>query len=138
MATLKEYAIFSAFVYNNARGAGNTLPPLQGWAEIPGPSDMNPRDSKNGFTAMAFKKGDEIVIAFKGTDFLLGNNNPEFIRDWTANIGLASGAGSNQAHALVPIAGQIPPRLPCLKLPVVTGRKGASWRIRPVRQSGRF
>ena len=63
MATLPEYAILSAEAYNNSRKGANVLTPLQGWTEIPGLSDMSPTTSQGGFSATAYQKGYEIVIA---------------------------------------------------------------------------
>ena len=59
MATLLDYAALSAFVYNDVRNKKNLLDPLSGWSEILYVS--NP-----GFTAGAYRKGNDIVIAYKG------------------------------------------------------------------------
>jgi len=60
-----DYAALSALVYNNARDKLNQLtdPTVEGWSSIATPT--NPSGS---FTAEAYRNGNDIVIAFKGTD----------------------------------------------------------------------
>ena len=73
MPTLQEYAHLSNHVY--ARTDENRTPIPTGWAE------ERPwiQDLANGFSAGVYKKGDEIVIAYTGTnerriaDFAFGN-----------------------------------------------------------------
>ena len=77
MATEKDYAILSAYVYNDARGPKNriTLPSI--WDKLP----ISASDTTSGFAALftggfsagAFrnKATGEIVVVYKGTDLNL-------------------------------------------------------------------
>ena len=99
MATEKDYAILSAYVYNDARGPKNriTLPSI--WAKLP----ISASDTTSGFAALftggfsagAFrnKATGEIVVAYKGTDFLndnIGQTINELLTDLTIGMGLAT------------------------------------------------
>ena len=72
MATLLDYAALSAIVYNDVRKSENVISPLPGWTEILS-------DSNLGFTAAAYQNGNEIVIAFKGTDTLVKNATVDWL-----------------------------------------------------------
>lgn len=88
MTTLIDYAALCAIVYNDKRGGLNKLSSLPGWSEIL--SDSNP-----GFTAGAFQNGNEIVIAFKGSDPIGLTTNA--LADWFAtNAQAGLGFGSTQ------------------------------------------
>jgi Ca2+-binding RTX toxin-like protein len=88
MTTLLDYAALSAFVYNDKRGEQNLLDPLSGWTEIL-------YSSNPGFTAGAYRKGNDIVIAYKGSDPPALDSNG--IADWAlANLPSGFGIGSTQ------------------------------------------
>ncbi len=98
MATLEEYAVLSAVVYQDARGPYNVNPLPPGWVEIAYSPNMENNPFTDGFSAGAYQNLEtgEIVIAFKGTDFLVGVNNGQTAADLVADLGLATGAGSSQ------------------------------------------
>ncbi len=73
MATTLDCAALSTLVYNDVRGIDNRLVLPAGWTEIL--SDTG----SLGFTAGAYKNGDEIVIAFKGTDTILKNATVDWL-----------------------------------------------------------
>lgn len=74
MATEKDYAVLSAYVYNDARGEGNDVILPSTWDELP----ISASDTTSGFAALftggfsagAFrnKATGELVVAYKGTD----------------------------------------------------------------------
>ena len=101
MATTNEYAAFSAYVYNDQRGGGvsenanNKLPVPPGWKEL---SDLGfaPGDTLNEWNPVSFTAGaylneatGEIVIAYKGTDFLLDDRIYNTIADLVTDVGMA-------------------------------------------------
>ncbi len=89
MPSLFDYAALSAIVYNDVRGQFNKLPdPPPGWSQIL-------YDSNPGFTAGAYKNGNDIVIALKGSDApALDWNTPA---DWIfTNLQAGIGLGSSQ------------------------------------------
>ncbi|SDY89523.1 Ca2+-binding protein, RTX toxin-related [Collimonas sp. OK242] len=96
------YAILSAAAYNDNRGVPNqivdsSLPP--GWTpvtNVPAPSDTSNNGLSSGFSASSYQNGGDIIIAFEGTDFLIGSNNGQTAADALADIGLGSGFGSSQ------------------------------------------
>lgn len=85
MATLNEYVQFSAIVY--AKADENELPLTTGWQQLTWRVDM-----PSGFSAGAYKKGNEIVISYTGTNGALAS---DFV--W-ANI--PAGAGLPSAQVL--------------------------------------
>jgi len=87
MATLTDYAALSAIVYNDVRRGFNVLSPLPGWTEILS------NTGGLGFTAGAYKNGNDIVIAFKGTDTILKNATVDWL---LGNIPAGLGTGSSQ------------------------------------------
>ena len=87
MTTLTDYAALSAIVYNDVRQQKNKLSPLPGWTEIL--SDTG----SLGFTAGAYKNGNDIVIAFKGTDTIVENATTDWL---LGNIPAGLGIGSSQ------------------------------------------
>ncbi len=97
------YAILAAHVYNDARGPLNLLDlGGLGWVKLPeSVSNMESDPLSNGFSASAYQKGDQIVIAFKGTDFLIGVNDGQTISDISTDIRLGLGFGSAQLTAAV-------------------------------------
>ncbi|MCB5184520.1 hypothetical protein LG201_04815 [Methylobacillus gramineus] len=97
------YAILAAHVYNDARGPLNLLDVGGlGWVKLPeSVSNMESDPLSNGFSASAYQKGDQIVIAFKGTDFLIGVNNGQTVSDISTDIRLGLGFGSAQLTAAV-------------------------------------
>ena len=70
MATNLEYAQLATHVYS--RSPENQTPLTGGWTQIAGQAD-----DTWGFSAGAYRRGDEIVISFAGT-------NEEM--DWSSNI----------------------------------------------------
>jgi hypothetical protein len=97
MANIQEYAILSASVYNDARGDANTLDISSlNWKEIGSISDTSSDVMSVGLSIAAYQKGNEIVIACKGTDFLIGTNTPQTVSDLLTDISLGLGMGSSQ------------------------------------------
>jgi hypothetical protein len=97
MANIQEYAILSASVYNDARGDANTLDISSlNWKEIGSISDTLSDVRSVGLSIAAYQKGNEIVIACKGTDFLIGTNTPQTVSDLLTDISLGLGMGSSQ------------------------------------------
>lgn len=92
MISNEDYAFLSAFVYNNKRGLRNVLDLIPSWTALGTGSPL----SGSGFTAQAFKNGNEIVIAFKGTDFLIGTDNTETLADLATDLLLGVGLGADQ------------------------------------------
>lgn len=74
MAFDYEYALLSGAAYFSQRHANNRIPAPQGWDRLPDGYDYDPT---SGFEAVAYRKGDEIVIAFAGTDQW---------KDWLSNF----------------------------------------------------
>lgn len=97
------YALLAAEVYNDARGDVNTVNiATTGWVKLPeSVSNVENDLLSNGFSASAYQKGDQIVIAFKGTDFLIGVNNGQTASDISTDIRLGLGFGSAQLTAAV-------------------------------------
>jgi hypothetical protein len=81
-------AKMSLFAYSMGRTAelphidGYTLTPPQIWGAY-------------GFVAYTFKKGDQIVIAFKGTEPDWRKAAPEFVKDWGADFSWVFGNTAN-------------------------------------------
>ena len=98
MATRDEYLVFAAAAYNDARQDKNKINPPNGWTPIPGPSDTNSGVLallSSGLSATAFRNdaSGEIVISFKGTDFLPDNlfqTISDLLADLTLGTGLVS------------------------------------------------
>ena len=100
MATTNEYAAFSAYVYNDQRGGGsnaasNKLPVPPGWKEL-SKLGFTPGDILNEWNPVSFTAGaylneatGEIVIAYKGTDFLLDDRIYNTIADLVTDVGMA-------------------------------------------------
>ena len=98
MATLDEYLVFAAAAYNDARQDKNIIDTPNGWTPITGPSDTNSGVLallSSGLSATAFRNDatGEIVISYKGTDFLPGNlfqTISDLLADLTLGTGLVS------------------------------------------------
>jgi len=102
MATIQELAAFSAAVYNDQRGGGNDslintvgVPP--GWESLER-LGFTAGDNLNALNPFSFTGGaylnaatGEIVIAYKGTDFLLefAGRAWNTVGDLAADLGLA-------------------------------------------------
>jgi hypothetical protein len=91
MATDIDYAVLSAFVYNDERGDSNLLPNPNGWTEI----FYQTSDTwLSGLTAGVYLNtaGTEIVIAFKGTNTSggLGAITADWFNDAANAIGVVS------------------------------------------------
>jgi len=85
MVTDIDYAQMEGAAYVSNRSEGNRFPIPAGWK----PLRYKPYPS--GFEAVAFQRGNEIVISFAGT-------GPGLNPDWIANGGLATGLGSEQLY----------------------------------------
>ena len=84
MSELLDYAQLAGRVYK--RSDENRIPVPNGWREI----EWNADDSITGFSAGAYRKGDDIIIAFTGT-------NESMWKDFVvANIPAGFGQGSLQ------------------------------------------
>jgi len=97
MIEKEEYSVLAAAVYNDTRGEFNkvNVAPL-GWTTIASQSDTAGGLLSSGLSINAYKKGTEIVIACKGTDFLLGTNYSQTASDIAADLGLGLALGSTQ------------------------------------------
>lgn len=87
-----EFSLMAGAAYVSTRGEINRIHAPSGWEPLNPRAGLDHRtDPANGFEAAAFVKGNEIVIAFAGTDF------PDLTGDWLqANAPLFSGAMSPQ------------------------------------------
>jgi hypothetical protein len=90
MPTELEYSLLSATVYGNYHPV-NRLPVPAGWTPIEGTlRSYSDASDLWGFQAQAFRKGNEVVIAYTGT-------NDAMIMDWVVgNIPLGVGLSSPQ------------------------------------------
>ena len=88
MATTIEYALMAGASYISTRPDINKFPIPQGWVAVTNPPHF--QDDATGFEAISFQRGNEIVIAFAGT------NPGDLSGDMATNIGLATGVGSDQ------------------------------------------
>ena len=92
MTTAIEYALMAGHAYRTTRDKINWLPAPQGWtsfAPVPDPSTPG-FPTTNGFEAVSFTNGSDIVISYAGTD------DSDYLGDIVADIGLATGIGSSQ------------------------------------------
>lgn len=62
MATEEEYAVFAARTYPRKSVNKTALP--EGWEEL----ERSTNNSITGFSASVYRKGNEIVIAYTGTN----------------------------------------------------------------------
>lgn len=92
MPSILEYALMAGRSYIDTRPDLNQFPVPAGWTEFfHVPNETFPLDS--GFEAIAFQRGNEIVISYAGTfDKPKSPTNPDFLAD----AGLATGWGSDQ------------------------------------------
>jgi hypothetical protein len=65
-----EYALLAGRAYQDSREPENRIPEPDGWVRLE-PKDTlgHTRNTKSGFAAVAFRKGNEIVISYAGTTF---------------------------------------------------------------------
>ncbi|MHB0986531.1 MAG: putative Ig domain-containing protein [Sulfuricella sp.] len=82
-----DYALMAGASYISTRPDINKFPIPADWATIPS-SHFN--DSSTGFEAVAFQKGTDIVISYAGT------YDKDYFGDMVADVGLATGLGSDQ------------------------------------------
>lgn len=82
-----DRALMAGAAYFSTRPEINRIPMPQGWMER---TEFRVNGDSSGFEARAFQKGNEIVIAYAGT------NPSDLFGDMAANIGLATGVGSAQ------------------------------------------
>jgi hypothetical protein len=73
-----EYALLSGSAYVSQRHQDNRMPTPMGWDPAP---NGHAFDLSSGFEAVAYKKGNEVVIAYAGTDQGI---------DWLTNIAAAA------------------------------------------------
>lgn len=109
MATQIEYAALTAHVYNDQRGGGNDsltnrLDVPNGWVSLR-QQGFAVGDSLNAINPFSFTGGaclnqatGEIVVAYKGTDFLVEFSG----RSWNTVADLLTDAGLATSIALVP------------------------------------
>ncbi len=96
MATDIEYALFAGLAYQVTRPLINQFPIPQGWLEfahVPKNPDYPMFTEASGFEAVSFQNSanpKEIVISFAGT------YDKDYLGDWAADAGLATGFGSVQ------------------------------------------
>lgn len=103
MPTLNEYAAIAAYIYNDQRGGGggqattNTLPVPQGWVDLV-TLGFAAGDNINSWNPFSFTGGaylnqstGEIVVAYKGTDFLTGFEGRSWntVADLVTDVSLA-------------------------------------------------
>ena len=91
MANKYECAVLSAAAYDNSRNSNNQLKlsGVLGWVKLDDTmNDMMPGQTRGGFSATAYQKGNEIVIAYKGTDFLLETNKSATLQDLGNDLGV--------------------------------------------------
>ena len=81
MAETYEYALMAGAAYVTNRHRNNWIPTPQGWTDLSSSGGYQ-YDQTTGFEATAFRKGNEVVIAFAGTDQQL---------DWYTNVGMGLG-----------------------------------------------
>jgi RTX calcium-binding nonapeptide repeat (4 copies)/Lipase (class 3) len=99
MITKQEYSLMAAAAYNDARGLLNQLDiaPL-GWVKIASDGGSTGGILSSGLTVNAYQKGNEIVIACKGTDFLVDSNNSQTASDLIADIALGGSLGFSSSQ----------------------------------------
>ncbi len=96
------YAILSDVAYNANRGNLNQITNLAatGFIQVNTLPNTSSNPLSSGFSATAFvdQSGDNVVIAFEGTDLLLGANANvgQSLADFSADIGLGLGFSSSQ------------------------------------------
>ena len=78
-----DFALMSANIYQQSRNRENIPPSPPGWTRI----RYDPDESSRGFSAGVFKRGNEVVVTYPGTN--------EGI-DWLANLALGFAAPSSQ------------------------------------------
>ncbi|MEW6292449.1 MAG: hypothetical protein AB1544_03980 [Pseudomonadota bacterium] len=98
MTTEIEYALMAGHAYRTTRDEINWIPAPQGWTPffpVPDPTTASDFQATDGFEAVSFTNGTEIVISFAGT-------NPLELGDWTSgNVPLATGWGGGQLNQAV-------------------------------------
>lgn len=92
MVSKEEYSLLAAAAYNDARGEDNRLDvtPL-GWVLFDSRSDTSSNPLLSGLSVNAYSRGNDIVIACKGTDFLTKTNMGQTISDLGADVALGLG-----------------------------------------------
>src|SRR3569623_131376 len=93
MAIAVEYALMAGHAYRTTRHASNWRPAPLGWTPffpVPDDSTALTFTMSDGFEAISFINGNDIVISYAGTD---GN---DFWGDKLADGALAAGVGSSQ------------------------------------------
>lgn len=96
MVTVEEYAQLSARVYN--RTPENRTVLTNGWQEV----SWFPDDPSTGFSAGVYKKGNEVVISFAGTNDMID----DVLEDVTSGVGFASVQSTQAALLLMQVMDQ--------------------------------
>ena len=128
MVTKEEYSLMSAAVYNDARGDSNRLDitPL-GWEVINTDGGSSGGIFSSGLTINAYKKGNDIVIACKGTDFLVGSNNSQTASDLIADAALFGSLGSTQLYQAALFYQKVKEQNPTATFSFTGHSLGAGW-----------
>jgi hypothetical protein len=85
-ATTLEYALMAGAAYESTRGEANKLPRPGDWQPLDPARSLDHRvENVSGFEAVAFAKGNDIVIAYAGT------YEKDLDGDWVANVVLGGG-----------------------------------------------
>ena len=112
MTTLNEYAALSAYIYNDQRGGGgessiNILGLPANWKKLAELGFTGDTLNTNPFSATAGaylnQSTGEIVIAYKGTDFLTGREG----RSWNTVLDLVSDVGLGTAVRQLNVPAQL-------------------------------
>lgn len=97
MASDIEYALMAGHAYRTTRNEINWIPAPDGWIPffpVPDPATAATFQATDGFEAIAFTNGTEIVISFAGT---YENSPADIITDFQLAIGFYSAAQLTQA-----------------------------------------
>ncbi len=93
MATVNEYAQLASIVYAKTDANELPFPSAQGWTQL----DWIPDNPLTGFSAGVFRKGNEIVIAYTGTNGGFGGAKDHLV----ANLPAANGLPSPQVQRAI-------------------------------------
>jgi hypothetical protein len=92
MISAIEYALMAGYAYRTTRDQINWFPVPMDWTPffpVPDPATAAIFHATEGFEAIAFQRGTEIVISYSGTD--PNNSNPLTTPDGKTNTALAGG-----------------------------------------------
>lgn len=105
MATTEDLAVLAVTAYEFVRTDENDMPAPDGWVRLDMPPMGSPDhedgtffDTATGFEAVAYQKGDEIVISYAGTYF--GNGPGEAFKHYLSTLPFGNGSyGETPADA---------------------------------------